>query len=60
MGISLLPARAVTAAHVVLGPESGLPVIDSIELVLLHRPSADPEVKTLAEMLVRMLGETQA
>jgi DNA-binding transcriptional LysR family regulator len=60
LGISLLPARAVTAAHVVLGPESGLPVIDSIELVLLHRPTADPEIKALAAMLLRMLGDAGA
>lgn len=60
LGISLLPARAVTAAHVVLGPASGLPVVDSIERVLLQRPSAEPEVKTLAAMLVRMLGEEPA
>jgi DNA-binding transcriptional LysR family regulator len=60
LGISLLPARAVTAAHAVLGPASGLPVVDSIERVLLQRPSAEPEVKTLAAMLVRMLGEEPA
>jgi hypothetical protein len=28
--------------------------------VLLQRPSAEPEVKTLAAMLVRMLGEEPA
>ncbi len=60
LGISLLPARAVTAAHVVLGLASGLPVVDSIERVLLQRPSAEPEVKTLAAMLVLMLGEEPA
>ena len=30
------------------------------ERVLLQRPSAEPEVKTLAAMLVRMLGEEPA
>lgn len=60
LGISLLPARAVSAGHRVLGPESGLPRIDSIEIVLLHRSSADPEVKALAAMLVRMLDSMPA
>jgi len=55
LGISLLPARAVTAAHVVLGPESGLPRIDNVELALLHHPSADPAVRALAERLVAMI-----
>lgn len=55
LGISLLPARAVTAAHMVLGPESGLPRIDNVELALLHHPSADPAVKALAQQLVAMI-----
>jgi len=55
LGISLLPARAVSAAHRRLGAESGLPQIDSIELALLHQPSADPAVRALADRLVRML-----
>ncbi len=59
LGISLLPARTVTPAHVVLGEESGLPEIDSIELALLMRPSADPEVRVLADMLVEMLAQPQ-
>ncbi len=59
LGISLLPARTVTPAHVVLGAESGLPEIDSIELVILMRSSADPEVRVLADMLVEMLGQSQ-
>jgi DNA-binding transcriptional LysR family regulator len=59
LGISLLPARAVTAGHTVLGLASGLPLIDSIERVLLHRPSAGPEVKALAARLIRMLGQEQ-
>ena len=52
-------ARTVTPAHVVLGAESGLPEIDSIELAILIRPSADPEVRVLADMLVEMLGQSR-
>ena len=59
LGISLLPARTVTPAHVVLGVESGLPEIDSIELAILMRPAADPEVRVLADMLVEMLGQSR-
>ena len=57
LGISLLPARAMTAGHVVLGVESGLPRIDSVELAVLHRPSADPEAKALAALLIQMLEQ---
>lgn len=55
LGISLLPARAVVAGHRVLGRGTGLPAIDSIELAILHRPSADPEAKALAGELIRMI-----
>lgn len=59
LGISLLPARAVMPGHVVLGPETGLPEISSIELAILHRPSADPEVKALAALLMEMIEQLQ-
>lgn len=55
MGISLLPARAVTQDHMVLGADSGLQAIDVFELAIFHRPSADPMVKELAKALVKML-----
>jgi DNA-binding transcriptional LysR family regulator len=56
LGISLLPARAVTAEHVVLTRKSGLPPIETMDIALLHRPTADPVVKELARMLSRMFG----
>jgi DNA-binding transcriptional LysR family regulator len=56
LGISLLPARAVTADHVVLTPKSGLPAIETMDIALLHRPTADAVVKELARALARMLG----
>ena len=55
LGVSLLPARAVTAGHVVLAPRSGLPAVASMELAILHRPTADPIVTELGRDLVRML-----
>ena len=60
LGISLLPARAVTAAHKVLGQESGLPPIDSVELALLHRAALDPQARALAGLLIRMLEQEVA
>lgn len=57
LGISLLPARAATGSHRVLGAETGLPVIDCIELALLHRPSVDPEARALAGLLMQMLEQ---
>lgn len=56
LGISLLPARAVTAEHVVLTPRSGLRAIETMDIALLHRPTADPVVKELAGALARMLA----
>ncbi|MGF6770407.1 DNA-binding transcriptional LysR family regulator [Paraburkholderia sp. GAS199] len=56
LGISLLPARAVTSDHVVLTPKSGLPAIETMDIALLHRPTADAVVKELARALARMLG----
>jgi DNA-binding transcriptional LysR family regulator len=56
LGISLLPARAVTADHVVLTQKSGLPSIDTMDIALLHRPTADMAIKELARALSRMFG----
>ena len=55
LGISLLPARAVTAEHAVLTRRKGLPAVDCMDIALLHRPSADPVVKELAADLGRMI-----
>jgi DNA-binding transcriptional LysR family regulator len=55
LGISLLPARAVTSEHVVLTRRKGLPVIDTMDVALLHRPTADPMIVELADELRRML-----
>jgi DNA-binding transcriptional LysR family regulator len=56
LGISLLPARAVTAEHLVLTQKSGLPSIETMDIALMHRPTADPVVKELARALARMFG----
>ena len=56
LGISLLPARAVTPEHVVLTPKSGLPAIETMDIALLHRPTADDVVKELARAVGRMFG----
>lgn len=55
LGVSLIPARAVTAEHVVLTRRQGLPPIETMDIALLHRPTADPVVKELAAELSRML-----
>lgn len=55
MGISLLPARAVTREHRVLSARQGLTPIDSIEIALLHRPNADALVLELAAQFTRLL-----
>lgn len=55
LGISLLPARAVTPEHRVLTRRQGLPVIDCMDIALLHRPAADPLVKELGRALAGML-----
>ena len=55
LGVSLIPARAVTAEHVVLTRRQGLPPIETMDIALLHRPTADPVVKALAAELGRML-----
>ncbi|WP_250441522.1 LysR family transcriptional regulator [Caballeronia sp. AZ1_KS37] len=56
LGISLLPARAVSPGHVVLTAKSGLPAIETMDIALLHRPTADAVVKELARALSRMFG----
>ncbi|MNN36990.1 LysR substrate binding domain protein [compost metagenome] len=55
MGIGLLPPRAVTADHVLLGEKDGLRRIDDFEIAIVHRPTADPVVKELVKALVAML-----
>ncbi|MNF16371.1 hypothetical protein D3C80_2193580 [compost metagenome] len=55
MGIGLLPPRAVTAEHVLLGEKDGLRRIDDFEIAIVHRPTADPVVKELVKALVAML-----
>ena len=56
MGISLLPPRAATAEHRVLGVGQGLPEVDSYEIVIVHRPTADVMVKALAEVMTQLLA----
>ncbi|CAI8907537.1 MULTISPECIES: LysR substrate-binding domain-containing protein [Pseudomonas] len=56
MGISLLPLRAVTAEHLQLTSEHGLPSIDAMEVAIIHRPTADAMVKELAAELARTLA----
>lgn len=55
LGISLLPARAVNADHAVLTRRHGLPAIDTMDIALLHRPTADSIIKELGRELGRML-----
>ena len=55
MGISLLPARALGPQHAVLDARHGLPPVDTFEIALLHRASADPLVKALAARLAGLL-----
>lgn len=51
LGVTLLPASCRLPEHRVLGQESGLPVIDDIELALFYRPDATPAQRALAEKL---------
>jgi len=55
LGISLLPARAVSAEHAVLTARQGFPAVDTMELALLHRPTADRETRELAAALAQMI-----
>lgn len=56
MGLSLLPARATTDQHVVLDENHGLASVDTMEIVILHRPTADVRVRELADLLKGLLG----
>ena len=56
LGVSLLPPRAATGEHRVLGEGQGLPEIDSYEIVIVHRPTADIMVKALAEVMTQLLA----
>jgi DNA-binding transcriptional LysR family regulator len=55
LGVSLVPARAVTSDHVILTRKQGLPAIHVMDIALLHRPNADPMVKELGVELSKML-----
>ncbi|MGS1079098.1 LysR substrate-binding domain-containing protein [Pseudoxanthomonas beigongshangi] len=55
MGISLLPRRVITRQHKVLDRRHGLPSVDSYEVALFHRPSADALVQALATELGRLV-----
>jgi DNA-binding transcriptional LysR family regulator len=55
MGISLLPARAMTREHRALTARQGLPPIDSIEIAMLHRSNAEPLILELASQFMRLL-----
>lgn len=55
LGISVLPARAVTAGHVTLTAKHGLAPIEHMDVALLHRPTADPMVRALTKTLAAML-----
>ena len=47
---------AVSPDHVVLTAKNGLPAIETMDIALLHRPTADTVVKELARALSRMFG----
>ncbi|WMJ69506.1 LysR substrate-binding domain-containing protein [Stenotrophomonas sp. 24(2023)] len=51
IGISLLPRRAVGAGHRIIDGQRGLPVVDTYEIGLLHRPDAGDAVRALATAL---------
>ena len=51
LGISLLPPRAVTAAHRVLGSEQGFASVEGFEIAIYQRAAADAMVKELAALL---------
>lgn len=51
LGITLLPASCQLPEHRVLGPESGLPEIDNVELALFYRPDATTAQLALAQKL---------
>lgn len=51
LGISLLPPRAVTAAHRVLGSGQGFASVEGFEIAIYQRAAADAMVKELAALL---------
>lgn len=55
MGISLIPTRAVTSMHTVLNDMKGFKTIDSFEIAILYKPTAETMVKKLAVVLGEML-----
>jgi DNA-binding transcriptional LysR family regulator len=55
LGISLLPARAVTSEHAMLTAQQGFEPIETMDIAILHRPTADPFVKELAGALAELL-----
>ncbi|KVR01974.1 LysR family transcriptional regulator [Burkholderia ubonensis] len=55
LGISVLPARAVTAEHVALSAKQGFAPIENMDIAILHRPTADPMVRELTKTLAAML-----
>ncbi|WDY59973.1 LysR substrate-binding domain-containing protein [Pseudomonas sp. PSKL.D1] len=55
LGVSLLPFRVVTPEHRVLGAEQGFKPIKVFEAAIFHRPTADPMVTALAEILTGIL-----
>lgn len=57
MGIGLLPLRAVTSEHVVLAQHTGLPEVDMFEVAIIHRPTAGPVIKALAQTLSTLLEQ---
>ncbi len=57
MGISLLPARAVTEEHLLLPKDSGLAAVDSMEIAIIHRATADPMIQELGRDLAQMLEQ---
>ncbi|ORL63262.1 LysR family transcriptional regulator [Pseudomonas putida] len=55
LGVSLLPSRVVTPGHRVLGAEDGFKPIKVFEAAIFHRPTVDPMVKELADILIGIL-----
>jgi DNA-binding transcriptional LysR family regulator len=57
LGISLLPARVVHDGHRTVGPQQGLPMIETMEIALYYRPEAGALVTRLAEDLSTLIGD---
>lgn len=54
IGISLLPLRAVTPGHAVLGARQGFRPVTTFEIAIYYRPTADSMVRELGEVLVKL------